>query len=374
VLWYSSVEDSYQTPLFWELRGITEVAAKSPMKVNIRAGNLNQDAQPLLALLQEQLSSSIDRERFDWLYRKCPHGEAKVWIAEDVDSKRFVGAGAVFPRKISFETGTATGFVFGDFCVAADQRSLGLAVRLQRSCLEGVRAGSFAAGYDLPSRTMVAVYRRLGLAAGPEMVRMVKLLRADAKIASRVRPKLAAIVISKAANAALALRGSTPRRKLGVDVAVQQGRCGAEFTDLAREVGSTLGICVERSAEFLNWRYLDHPNHKYEILVARRRGHFEGYLVVHHEGTVASIVDWFGRAPVELRKDLLWGAIALLKPRGCECIQAGILTSHPFCGELEAFGFRPRESSPVVLIGKNGEANGAQGTENWLLMDGDRES
>ena len=330
------------------------------MKIAVRAGDLNRDAEPLLKLLQGELSSSIDRERFDWLYRMCPHGEATVWIAEELYSNRLVGAGAVFPRKINLGKQATTGFVFGDFCIAGDQRSLGLALRLQRSCLEGVRGAGFSAGYDLPSRTMLAVYRRLGLKPGPEMVRMVKLLRSDTRIASRVKPKLAARVLSKAANALLAMQGPAARRKLNVDLGVHEGRCSTEFTDLAREVGSTLGTCVDRSAEFLNWRYLDHPKHKYEILVARRRGRLEGYLVVHHEGSTASIVDWFGREPAELRKDLLRGAMALLKPRGCECIQIGILTSHPFHDDLKAFGFRPRESSPVVLMGRTGKERKAR--------------
>lgn len=344
------------------------------MNVILRAGQLDKESVPLLSLLQKQLSVAIDRRRMDWLYRLCPHGEAKVWVAEEEDSGRLVGAAAVFPRRINLAGSTGNGFVLGDFCVSADHRSLGLAIRLQRKCLESVQDGTFAAGYDLPGKSMMAVYSRLGSPPGGEMVRMVKLLRADGKIAGKVKSKILARALSNAANAVLAFqRGSSPQRKSGASFELQQGRCGEEYTDLAHSVGARLGVCVDRSAEYLNWRYFDHPHQKYEILAARRQGRLVGYVTFQQEGIKACIVDWFGREPGDLHRDLLRGMMTLVKSRGCESIQGHVLASHPYRSDLQSLGFRPRESSPVVFLGPPAQQSATTGNNNWLLMDGDRE-
>ena len=340
------------------------------MKVILRPGELDNDTAPLLTLLQEQLSPLIDRRRFDWLYRQCPHGVATVWVAEESGSGKLVGAATVFPRRVHFDGSSRNGFVLGDFCVSANYRSLGLAIQLQRKCLESIRNGAFAVGFDLPSKSMLAIYRRLGSAPSGQMLRMARVLRTEGKIAAKVKSETATLILSKAANALLKLQGGSLEIKSGISVEIQQGRCGKEFTDLSYGVGDRLGTCVERSAEYLNWRYLDHPQRKYEILAARRQGRLEGYLTLCQEGPVATLVDWFGRDPLELRKDLIRGMLALLNTRGCESVQVAVLESHTYRGDLQSLGFRPRESSPVIFWGGAVQ----QPNRNWLLMDGDRES
>lgn len=352
-----------------------ETRISQPMIVTLRAGDLDRDAAPLLKLLQEQLSTSIDFNRFDWLYRKCPHGKAEVWLAAEAGSGRLVGSAAVFPRKINLPQGESKGYVLGDFCVSADKRSLGLAIRLQRKCLETVQNGTFSAGFDLPSRTMLAVYRRLGLVPRTELIRMVKLLRADRKIASKIKNKTVSRVLGGAANTLLALNHGSNRMKSGITITTQEGRCSEEYTALAREVGGGLGICVDRSADYLNWRYVEHPYNKYEFLAARYRGQLKGYLVFLEDDAKATIVDWFSHENRDLRMDLIRGLVVLLKQRGCESVQASILASHPCREELKALGFRFRDSSPVISLRQTARKPGTEGgNENWFLMDGDRES
>jgi predicted N-acetyltransferase YhbS len=346
------------------------------MNVILRAGELENETEALLGLFQCQLSPLIDRRRVDWLYRHCPHGPAMVWVASETDSGKLVGAAAVFPRRIMIAGKLENGFVLGDFCVSAEHRSLGLAVRLQRRCLEEVEHGSFVAGYDLPSNTMLAVYDRLGRQpSAHRMVRLVKKLRAENWIAKKLKSRIVARLLSPAANTILKLQRGSLRLRSGVSVELQEGRLGQEYTVLARSVGDGLGTCVERSAEYLNWRYLDHPANKYHILAARRGSKLEGYLVFQREVGSIKIVDWFGQEPVELRKDLIRGLIKLLQSDDCESVQASVLTSHAYHNDLCSLGFHPREFSPVMFLGAAArQSSSATANGSWLLMDGDRES
>jgi len=236
-----------------------------------------------------------------------------------------------------------------------------------------VQDGHFAAGYDLPSKSMLAIYQRIGMRAEGSMVRMVKLLRVDEKIAARVPLRLASRLISGAAHSLLALRPL--RLRTGIEVELQKGPCHQEFTELADGIGSRLDICVDRSAEFLNWRFLDHPQHRYEILAGRCHGKLAGYLMFLQEAKKATVVDWLGEEPRELRKDLIRGLITLLKNRGCQSVHAAVLADHAYRSDLQSLGFRPRESSPVVFIWPKGAGSCDEiGNGRWLLMDGDREA
>lgn len=345
------------------------------MSVILRRAELDSEAAALLSLLQRELSPSVDQRRLNWLYRVCPHGEAHVWVAAEADSRTLVGVAAVFPRKVIFGSGAVNGFVLGDFCVSARHRSLGLAVRLQRRCLEEVEQGGFVAGYDLPSNAMLAVYRRLGRQPGSQMVRLVKMLRADSWIAARTKSTWPAKLLSPAANTVLRIGRGSLRLKSGTSVRVQTERFGEEHTALARGIGAGLGPCVERSAAYLNWRYFDHPQHQYEVLAARREGRLQGYLVFQRENGIVRIVDWFGEEPSELRKDLVRGLISLCQQNASEAVHACVLASHSYYTDLCSLGFRARESSPVMFFETARESpSGHHPFGNWLLLDGDRES
>ena len=53
---------------------------------------------------------------------------------------------------------------------------------------------------------------------------------------------------------------------------------GAEFDALVERVGERYGLLVERSAEYVRWRYLDCPDRGIEIVAAYRRGRLAGWV------------------------------------------------------------------------------------------------
>lgn len=343
------------------------------MNLVIRPAQWDKDGPALLSLLQEQLSASIDQRRFNWLYKLGPHGEAAVWVAVDAETERLVGAAAAFPRRMYFNGGIEAGCVLGDFCISPEHRSLGPALRLQRKCLESVGDSGFAVGFDLPSTSMLAIYRRLGMSAEGELVRMTKLLRTDAKFATRTKSRLLARTLSAAGNAVLSVQRGWSRLRSGASIERHGERFGEEFSALAARVAGRLGNCVERSANYLNWRYADHPQQRFEVLAARRGGSLEGYLVFQQNQNRAAVVDCFGEEP-EVRKDLIRSLAESARSRGCEAIDVPVLSAHALCNELKSLGFRPRESSPVIFLGRASKGmKGASTDSTWFLVDGDRE-
>lgn len=342
------------------------------MPLQIRRAALDSDRGCLIELIRRHLATGSNERRFGWLYCDGPHGIARAWMV--CDNGVPVGTAAAFPRKMYFDGRERTGFVFGDFCMDQQYRSLGPALQLQRKCLEEIEKEPFEISYDFPSQSMLAVYKRLGIHQTGAVVRWAKLLRTDRLIKSSVRSKLLIRGFNALANAALA-RWGWRGKKSRCELDIHEGRCGGEFSDLDSQLRYQRGIKTVRSAEYLNWRYLDHPSIRYEILTARRADVLIGYVIFIGETEDANIVDLCSVEEPKVVARLLWGVSDLLRRRGRTTVSLNAGSSHPWNSLFALVGFRKRDQSPLVVCStKGGHPTGAAHHQNWYLMSGERES
>ncbi len=346
------------------------------MAIFVRPADLDSDRELLIDAFLRYLTPLSDDRRFNWLYRENPHGPARAWVATEGNNRAIVGAAAAFPRRMYIGGIPKQACVLGDFCVSPHYRSLGPALQLQRACLAGVDSGTLALVYDFPSTSMMAVYRRLGVEPCGQMVRLAKPLRAERKIGEKVKVRPVARGLAAVGDFVLELQDRRLHKTNDWTLAIHQGACGEEFSALARQVGGRYGVCVERSAEYLNWRYLAHPHRRHEVLTARRKGALSGYLIYTHAAEDARIVDLFGLEEKEMLAGLVAGLVAILRERGVITLSAPLVAWHPWVALLEDLSFRARESCPVVVYtaARSPAAHGALEGQNCFLMDGDRDS
>ena len=338
------------------------------MKITIQPADLERDRDVLISTLRNYLTPTSNERRFEWLYRQNPHGAPQVWLARDSESGEVVGASAAFRRRATINGCAQTGWVLGDFCVADKYRSLGPALQLQRATLaEVVKLPESDFCYDFPSQQLTAIYRRLGMQPAAQMVRLAKPLRLNAKF-----QKLGKLAVPAVWLGNLALRVSDWRirgaRKL--EVSLHEGECGPEFSTLSENTHATDAVEIERSAEYLNWRYLHHPFFPHQILTARKRGELQGYLIFTCGTGSAQIADWCADDPSVL-KSLIRDLVRRLRKTGNTTLSAFLLASDPRIPLLETMGFWPRESTPVMV---NWTAPTGNATVEWRLMYGDRDS
>lgn len=346
------------------------------MALQIRPADLKIDRELLIDVLYRYLTPLSDGRRFDWLYQESPHGPARVWVAVDRDTGAVVGASAIFPRRMYAGGMETSGGVLGDFCIQPHYRSLGPALQLQRASLQAAQSAGLLFTYDFPSASMLAVYKRLGVELQQKMIRLAKPLRADRKIAEILGGGPLARVLTVLANRVIDWRDRGLKVEDGWVIALAGATCGEEFSTLAQEVSGRYGVCVERSAEYLNWRYLAHPFRRHEILTARRQGRLGGYVTFTQNGEDADIVDLFGLYETEVFTNLLAGVVAILRQRGVVTISASVLATHPLVKWLEDLGFRRRESRPVMVQSPDRfqASPGTRRNQSWFLMGGDWET
>jgi hypothetical protein len=346
------------------------------MAIKVTAGDLARDRARIIEAIGKWLTPQSDDRRYDWLYLNSPAGPARVWLAEDSRGS-LIGLGAAFPRRIFSGGKEISGCVFGDFGVALEHRSAGLALQLQRACFESLEDGWAEVAYDFPSASMTAIYKRLGRGTALPFVRTAKPLRADRKIEAKIPVKPVAKVASRVANQVLALRDQRAAPGSGWTVVEREPnqKCGEEFTALARKTSGTSGTCVVRSAEYLNWRYLAHPTTRFHITEAWRGADLGGYLVSAHDGDQARIVDLFGLQEDTVFEVLLSNSLQRLRASGAQTVSAPVVIGSRQHTALKRQGFKDREAASALVFDSNAKAGEAQNNSaNWFLMDGDRDS
>jgi hypothetical protein len=344
------------------------------MPDRIRTADLIADQTILTDLLSHNLSPDAGGRRFKWLYLENPHGLARAWVATEEGSRRGLGAAAAFPRRLLIGESVRLGYVLGDFCIDQHHRTLGLALQLQRVCLEQILSTPLSIAYDFPSNRMMAIYRRMQVAPAGQVVRWAKPLRANRNMRKLLKSTALAGFLAAPVNELLKWKDfvSLPGGRWTIENL--DGICQEEFTHLAHTVGSRYGSCVERSAEYLNWRYLGHPLVHYEILAARRGGELRGYVVFSHTNEDAKIVDLFGFSDTSMWTALISRVVALLRDRGVATLSMPALAPGPWTGLLKCWGFYPREAASVVVCAPGGMVGSTENGSSWFLMDGDRES
>jgi len=341
------------------------------MTLSIRPVALDQDAQAVVKLLAAHVNPRYDAARFEWAYRLNPDGPGRAWAAVEAASGEIVGVAGAIPRRARVGHDEQPAWVLADFCFAERYRTLGPALRLQRTCLEAAAHAGVAFCYDFPAGAMMPIYQRLGAKPIGHLRRLVRLLRIDDKLRAVGVPSALATALGAAGNLILAGGVASDRRTQGLELALHSGPCGEEFSALDRESVDEGATRVCRSADYLSWRFLANPFRSHEILTARRDGKLAGYLVLAADAAGPSIAD-LSPSPRAVTAALVVAAVRLAHQRRASAITASVMDSHPAIAILAELGFRAREASPVIVcVAPGGPARLEHTT--WAFTEGDRD-
>ena len=327
---------------------------------------MSQDRAEMIDVLNRNFGPGQEA-RFDWRHIRNPAGESWSWFLYDKNSLATVAMATVFPRTMRVDGTIVRGGQVGEFAVDVKYRSLGPAVRLQRSTLEPVDRGEIALCYDCPPHDEgMATFVRLGMPANCEVYRYAVRFRSDEYFANRVGKGAWTKPVVATANLLIRLR-SRNRATKNIEVQKHIGLFSDEFSHLD-EIACTSGsVRSSRTAEVLNWRYAQDPiagagssddmAGKYQILAARRGGELLGFAVflVQPDGA-ASLIDLFGIDSERVGLELLDAVLD-------SCRSAGASSFFGLCSEqselkplFATLGFRRRErSARVVAYAKPGD-------------------
>ena len=140
-----------------------------------------------------------------------------------------------------------------------------------------------------------------------------------------------------------------------------------------RRVGRTLNFCLEKTAEWLNWRFCRRPGNPYTIYDIRDGGELAGYVVLKRWQDAdgyrkAHIMDLHALNPAALSQLI---AAAESYAVGANELNLWAMCGYPYRAALETMGFVPRPSSRQPLIARVFDASIEFPAGNASLTYGD---
>lgn len=184
-------------------------------------------------------------------------------------------------------------------------------------------------------------------------------------------------VRGKAKNVLSMLRSAPSGLKLAhsdVSITALSERFGAGHDALWQRVENEYPYAVVRNADYLNWRYRDHPVLSYDVLEARRAGDLIALMVIRHDFYEAVIADYVGPAQDEdVMRQLVRVAKDRLTTRGvarirCETSLVGLKQILRDAGFIDY----PGTSRFRFFVGDSIEIPKSE--MNWFVMTGDSDN
>jgi hypothetical protein len=359
---------------------MSSVRTVAPATVRVRAADPRRDRERIGTVLARNLPPAAGADRYDWLYLDNPAGPARVWVAEDAATGEVIGTSAGHPKRMYCEGQIETVLDLSDFAIDAPYRTLGPALALLRATLAPVGAGEYAFSYDHPTDPMLAIYRRMGRRDLAPQRRWVRPLRASAVLARRFGCgpvwEAAGPLVDTALRVCDAVR--RPARRAAIDVRPLAGDPGAEFDRLDADLARMTPFRLQRSADYLRWRYVRNVVAPHEVLCARRGGQLVGYAVSRpgRDGVV-SLVDVFTLPEPQIATRLINDVVERARARGATAVWATVLAGCPAEAALPDAGFVAREDGPGIVVyaprATSERAARLQDPRHWRMLEGDRD-
>lgn len=306
-------------------------------------------------LVEAAFGKRRPRALFDWLYRRNPLGPARCWALADHDGA-LVSTRTAFPWPTAFGERRIEGWLGGDLATApawqghAVRNDLADTVKAQWPPWDVI-------AFSWPNAISLRRIARRGWGTRPlgPVPRLVLSLRRG--------PSLRASFLRRL--------GARTRRAVAVHPV---RRFDGDFDRATRRGMAWGGVWFPHDADFLNWRYLDHPTREYHARAVFQGDQPAGYCVVALDGPKAMLMELVTAAGDERhRSALLEAALGLAREAGCERIVAPCTPGWRHQSYLRAVGFGDARSRTQIVVSASSPAWCCD-LRLWQIAGGDHDA
>ncbi len=331
-------------------------------------------------------------DQWRWEFTRAPGGSPVLWAAEA--GGRLIGHYALIPLEMSSFGQPLKGAKAESAMVDPEYRGRGICSRLVELTLRDARQRGISVVWGFPNERSFRIMERSGrihiggLYGYIRVLRRGRVLRAYLRRCWRRSSELPAQGRAEAG-------APLTDRLAGERILTAQGligescieeRCIDErFQELWERSRDRLGITVNRSPEYLAWRFGTNPYGRYLILTQGPQGGIPaGYMIstLRREGelSIGYIVDFLSAGDgAEVFAGLLTGTLQRLGAAGADMAVLFLNPAHPLCRPLlpvlkkQHFHRRnrPKQFSIKVISDENGSPRDArnEGQQRWHRIE-----
>jgi GNAT superfamily N-acetyltransferase len=311
---------------------------------------------------------------YRWMYLANPAGPAIVHLARHRGA--VVSAFAVAPKIVQIDGRmTLLGKTMDMFTDPAYQGQ-----GLIKRCTDAVFLEAAASGMDgwyvTPSVNSYPIFTgKWGYREDFRVVYRARILDYSCALAAAIKPSGFGRAVGAVADAA---RRMVPRRPFRLPDGYELRPMtifGEEADHLWRKVADGYRVALVRDASYLNWRYVENPDHYWSLGLARN-GTLVGIIVmtmtIRRGIRVGEIVDYVCAADdLATFRLLVHAAVADLEERGCALCQAWSIKGTRLNRRLRNAGLVFRRTDVKFLISPGFPDSAIYDPEAWLLTQGD---
>ncbi|QDT29853.1 hypothetical protein Enr10x_52090 [Gimesia panareensis] len=317
----------------------------------------SDDQEELISLINRNFDKN-DSQWFNWSHRQNPFGENYCWLAREEAAGKLIGSTGLLSRRMNYDGEPFNVGQAEAINIDPEHRSAQAAIKLQRALVSHLPETDFKFVYGM-TETAAAVFQRCRYKKIGTFQHWVKPLRSEYKF----KEKFSNPILRRGAAACVdlglrlySLESRTflsHRLKTNFDAPFDE-----RFHQLFKEYSHNL-VMVERTREFLEWRFCQEPTSRFQIMTLENRDQkLLGYLVYvlgetgRNGDHAAGIQDFFYRDQAAL-KQMLAAFSQHCRQIGMDTIVMNYFGRKEIGDLLSRFGFFERKSPIQVFVHQN---------------------
>jgi len=336
------------------------------------------DEEQILTLFHRNFPK-IPRQKADWQweYEQNPFGAPIIALAKE--GPKVVAQEAFYCVPMKAGEQRVAGAQSIDTMTDAAYRGQGIFKRLALMTLEVGKERQLSLFYGFPNKSSYNGYvNRFGWTDVGHIPRWVKVLDLSSALRARLKSPLFCRLLGTLALPILRLyfRGSQQRdANFHLERVI---RFGEETDVLWQGLRSRFAFAVERSSQYLNWRYIDHPSAGYQGFFLKQEKRICGFAVVrlaeldYRLGSIGELfVEQWDPKKASIFLRLL---LDQLRAQKAAIVATWTLPHSPLISALRNNGFRLRSThQPLIAISPDGSIPSERLTRlnDWYITSGD---
>ncbi len=310
---------------------------------------------------------------FDWRYLNRPNKSAPIILWAEEKSGKKLGSISLIPHHFMINCSTNLFGILGDISVASEWRGKGIATQMFDYLSDCEEVKNLKAQIVLPNENAASALRKSGWNVVSRIERYVKIIHFEERLKRLLRIRWLCKLASLPLNCATQLLSVESYIKFpaGYKWEIVHG-FDERFDDLWKNSNNEGTIRGFRNKAYLNWRYAEHPQLKYEVFTLTRNNQLCGYIVFHAQKDRYYIDDLLCVNKNRDSKYLLCGFLKLVrKHKVVSSISIGLNQNAFAYYPLRLFGFVKRRDHQKVMLQQNGAIGNAY---QWYLTTGDKDT
>ncbi len=347
------------------------------MIISIWDGSTNEKNQilSLVKNIYKGFRASPD-SHFEWMYRNNPYGQGIILLAKDEKKNNsIIGVEPIIPLNLLVDGQTVKGSLSLGSAVDVDYRGQGIFSKLVSKLSKVSLNNNIVCIYGVPNDQSFKIFinndfRHLG-----KLPLLVKPLRFSKYFKQPLSTILSPFdVVWKVHN--------NNNQVTQLSESFDQ-----EFVNLVSKASKRIRVLQKRDKEYLQWRYVNHPSHKYRIFILKEKSVLKGYIITRktkiNGKPVGVILDFLVDAEIknkEKLKDLirfalidLWnqGVSVVIATCGKNMLENELLRQTGFFSIPDSFKPEPLYFIINNFNSKNENAKKLIIPDNWFFSFGD---